>query len=358
MRRILIIFMMAGFFGSGLQAQNPDSLLLKDYHPQSVYQTPRAGVKKAAYPVIDVHSHDYAANAEEIDQWVRNMDAMGIEKTIILSKATGAKFDSLIEKYSRYPDRFAVWCGIDYTGYQSGRWPKNAIAELERCFKKGAGGVGELGDKGLGLTYSEPTSAKGMHINDKRMKPILEKCAELDMPVNIHIAEPYWMYLPMDSTNDGLMNAFIWQIDTTKENILLHGEMIQTLKEAVRDNPQTTFIACHFANCSYDLKILGNLLKKYPNLYADISARYSETATIPRYMKTFYAKYQNRLLYGTDMGFNRDMYKTTFRILESADEHFYETNMFNYHWPLYGFNLPSHILRKIYRKNALKILDL
>ena len=100
------------------------------------------------------------------------------------------------------------------------------------------------------------------------------------------------------------------------------------------DNPNTVFIACHFANCCYNLEILGAMLDKYPNLYADISARYAETATIPRYMAAFYDKYQDRLLYGTDMGFDNSMYETTFRILETADEHFYRTEQFNYHWAL------------------------
>ena len=355
MRNLFIVGFLFILTGFTLQAQNPDSLLLKNYRPESIFQTPKSNIKRAEYPVIDVHSHDYAANAAEIDRWVQNMDERGIEKVIILTKATGKKFDSVMKKYSEYPERFEIWCGIDYSNYNNDTWPEKAIEELERCHAMGAGGVGELGDKGLGLTYCNPP-AKGMHLNDERMKPILEKCAELGMPVNIHVADPYWMYLPMDNTNDGLMNAYEWQIDTTKENILLHGELIQTLEEAVKENPQTTFIACHFANCSYDLEILGNLFKKYPNLYADISARFFETAAIPRFVNTFYKKYQDRLLYGTDMGFNSDMYKTTFRILESADEHFYTS--YSYHWPLYGLDLPNHVLEKVYRSNALEILDL
>jgi hypothetical protein len=31
------------------------------------------------------------------------------------------------------------------------------------------------------------------------------------------------------------------------------------------------------------------------------------------------------------------MYRVTFRILETLDEHFYETDMFSYHWSLNGF---------------------
>jgi hypothetical protein len=63
------------------------------------------------------------------------------------------------------------------------------------------------------------------------MKPLFEKCAALKLPVNIHVADPYWMYLPMDSTNDGLMNAYTWRIDLTKKGILNHGQLIKTLEK-------------------------------------------------------------------------------------------------------------------------------
>ena len=82
--------------------------------------------------------------------------------------------------------------------------------------RKGARGVGELGDKGLGEFYSKPTAGWGLHIDDPQMKPLLEKCAELHMPVSIHVAEDAWMYENADSTNDGLMNAATWKVDMSK----------------------------------------------------------------------------------------------------------------------------------------------
>ena len=74
-----------------LSAQNADNLLLKNYRPVSIYKIPVTRVDKAAYPVIDVHSHDYAKTDAEIAQWVKNMDACGIEKTIILTESAGAQ---------------------------------------------------------------------------------------------------------------------------------------------------------------------------------------------------------------------------------------------------------------------------
>jgi len=91
-------------------------------------------------------------------------------------------------------------------------------------------------------------------------------------------------------------------------------------------------------------------------LYADISARYAETAAIPKFAGQFYEKYQNRLVYATDMRFGTGTYRLTFRVLESSDEHFYAWERFSYHWPLYGLELSDSVLRKVYRGNALKIL--
>jgi len=60
---------------------DPETLLLKDYHPQSLYNIPQTTVTKAKYPVVDMHSHPYAKTPEQVAQWVRTMGEMGIEKT-------------------------------------------------------------------------------------------------------------------------------------------------------------------------------------------------------------------------------------------------------------------------------------
>ncbi len=369
MRLIVIAFALMALILTGCQNSSkdqpqsqplPERLLLNHYKPQSIYKVPVTRIEKARFPVIDIHSHPYARGTKEIERWVRLMDQLGIEKTIILTCAYGSAFDSIAALYKPFGDRFELWCGFDYTGYDKPGWAKRAVAELERCVRMGARGVGELGDKGRGMWYSnlfarQPgVKAKGMHLDDPRMDPLLEKCAQLGLPVTVHVADPMWMYQPMDSTNDGLMNAYTWRIKL-ENGVLDHAQLIATLENAVRRHPNTTFIACHFANLSYDLTQLGELLEKYPNLWADNSARYGETATIPRFMARFYNKYQNRLLYGTDNYFDPHMYRVTFRILETADEHFYEHRLFNYHWAYYGFDLPDKILKRLYRQNALRL---
>ena len=337
--------------------QPADQLLLKNFRPVSIYNIPKTVVPRAAYPVIDMHSHDYTQTQADIDEWVKTMDEVGIEKIILLAYSSEKGFDSVVEKYKRYPTRFELWCGFDYTGYGTPGWSERTVAELERCYKKGARGIGELGDKGEGDLYSTPASGIGIHIDDPLLKPVLDKCGELKMPISIHIGEDQWMYETPDSTNDGLMNASIWHVDMNKPGKLDHAQLMTSLENALRQHPGTIFIACHLANCCADLSKLGRLLDGNPNLYADIGARYSEISPIPRYAAAFITKYQDRLVYGTDMGTDASMYRITFRILETADEHFYEPEQFDYHWPLYGLALTKPVLQKIYHDNAAKILN-
>ena len=56
------------------------------------------------------------------------------------------------------------------------------------------------------------------------------------------------------------------------------------------------------------------------------------------------------------MGFDKPMYRITFRILETLDEHFYEIEQFGYHWSLSGFGLPDSVLKRVYHDNAAKLL--
>lgn len=356
MRAHLAVAVLVAVLIPAVSAQeSPDKLLLKDYRPKSIYKIPVTEVSRAKFPVIDMHSHPYAKTPEQVDQWVRTMDEVGIEKTILLTGASGAAFDAVRELYSGHPGRFELWCGFALAGFDKPGGVAAAVKELDRCHRLGARGVGELVDKGRSGGFGREARVAGMHPDDPRLDPLFARCAELNMPVNIHVADPYWMYLPMDHTNDGLMNALRWRLDNQKD-IVDHSGMIEILERTVKRHPRTTFVACHFANLCYDLSRLGVLLDTCPNLYADISARYAETATIPRFVSAFYEKYQDRLLYGTDMGFHPRMYRITFRILETLDEHFYETEQFNYHWSLHGFGLPESVLRKVYRANALKLI--
>ena len=338
------------------QSASPaDTILLKDFAPQVVNNIPVTYVERAKFDIIDMHAHDYAESTEEIEQWCQTMDEVGVLNTAIMHCSwIGRPFEEVVEAYGPYKDHFKFWCCFDYTDIDTPEGIAKACETLERYHNElGAVGVGELGDKGEGDTYARPVDGKDIHIDDPRIKPLIEKCAELKMPISIHIAEPYWMYLPMDATNDGLVNAVTWHVDTT--DCYGYDKLMATFENAVRENPGTIFIACHYLNMTHDWPRLGALLDKYPNMYVDISARVAESAHTPRATREFLTKYQDRVLFGTDNGMDASMYRTIFRVLETNDEHFYMPES-EYHWALSGFNLPDDVLKKIYHDNAERIL--
>lgn len=337
------------------EAANPAAtILLKDFAPEVINNIPRTHVERAKFDIIDMHAHDYASSEEEIAQWTKTMDKVGVLNTAVMHCSwIGRPFEEYVEAYAPYKDHFKFWCCFDYTGIDGEEWPECGIKALERCKQLGAVGIGELGDKGEGDTYARPADGKDIHIDDPRVKPLIEKAGELKMPISIHIAEPYWMYLPMDETNDGLVNAVTWHVDTT--NCYGYDKLMETFENAVRENPKTIFIACHYLNMTHDLPRLGKLLDKYPNLYFDISARVAESAHTPRATREFLIKYQDRVLFGTDNGMDAEMYQNIFHVLETNDEHFYVPE-YGYHWALSGFNLPDEVLKKLYHDNAYRIL--
>jgi predicted TIM-barrel fold metal-dependent hydrolase len=355
---------------------SPPTILLKDYRPVSIYKIPSSDIKKARHPVFDVHCHG-ARPIERLDEWVRLMDTVGVERSVIFTGAsTPERFAEIAKPYEKYSGRFDLWCSFNLTGVDERGFGPNAVTSLEDCHRAGARGVGELSDKGRGLgvrgtspgdarlgavardrrippspALSNPTDI-GPHPDDPRLDALFAKCGQLGMPVNIHVSDPVWAYQPMDKTNDGLMMSWTWRINL-EPGMYDHNQLIESLERAVKKHSKTIFVACHLANLDYDLARLGQMFERNPNLFADISARFVETATIPRFTSQFLQKYPDRVLYGTDLGYSQRMFSTTFRILESNDEHFYDQNLEEiHHWPLSGFGLPDDVLKKLYRDNA------
>ena len=189
-----------------------DSILVKDWVPDSSLVVSETNIAKARFPAIDVHVHargDLGDTPESLAAWVQIMDEAGVEKMIVLSEATGAKFDRLADLYQKnYPTRFQLWCGLDEQEFERADYPERAAAELERCYRKGGRGVGELSDKGWGImggivaAYGNPPGLpreRRMHMDDPRLDLFWKKCAQLKIPVSLHVADHPSAWRPPDN---------------------------------------------------------------------------------------------------------------------------------------------------------------
>ncbi len=340
-------------FGIEVQPGPMDSLLLKDYNPSSSLVVPETFVPKARFPVIDMHAHTSMSGirtSRDVDAWVRTMDEVGVERTIVLTDAVGPEFDRQAALYRGHADRFQLWCGLDTTDIDAPDYPQRAVAELERCYRSGARGVGELSDKGWGLQRERLPRNRRLHIDDPRFDPFWKKCAELKLPVNIHIADHPSCWQPLGPRQERTPDF---------QHFNLYGKDVPSYEEllAMRDrllerHPDVTFIFCHLSNQGNDTAALARLLDRFPNLYLDIAARDYELGRQPRTAARFLSRYRDRVLFGTDMGRDKAMYQGWWRLLETGDE-FIPGRIW---WRYYGLELDADVLKRLYRDNALRIL--
>lgn len=330
-----------------------DGILLKDYAPRSSIITQETFVEKAKYPSIDCHVHNETNTPQEIDQWVRTMDEVGIETSLILTGAIGDDFKKLTESFVKaYPGRFQLYCGMDLTDIGNGDFSKRVVDELERCHEMGARGVGEITDKGFGFTRDKNLPKdKRLHPDDERLDAFWEKCGELKMPINLHVADHPSCWTPLDVFQERTPDYQIFNLYDT--DALSYSELIERRNKTIEKHPKTIFVACHLGNQGHDLATLSATMDKYPNLYLDTSARDYELGRTPRSSAKFLNKYKDRIVFGTDMGREKSMYQIHWRLLETADEYIPG----RVSWRYYGLELPEPTLKALYRDTAKRIFN-
>lgn len=336
-----------------------DHVFLKDYAPRSSVVADKTTIPKARYPVIDAHIHHYPGQGGHNDpeqalaDWVTTMDEVGIEQSVVLTGATGDAFDHLVQMYLEpYPDRFQLYCGVESSGIDQPDYPDRAVAELERCYKRGARGIGEVTDKGFGITRDRSLAPEDrLHPDDDRLDAFWKRAGELNLPVNIHIADHPSAWQAPDVFQE--RTPIFQQFNQHGREGLSYEELLPLLPSTLRKHPDTTFIACHLANLGNDLGRLAGMLDEHDNLYVDISARDYEVGRQPRGAAKFMNDYQDRVLFGTDMGMDRGMYQAWWRLLESDDEHMTGRVW----WRYYGLDLPDPVLESLYRANAQRLMN-
>jgi predicted TIM-barrel fold metal-dependent hydrolase len=332
-------------------------VLLKDYDPHPTLVTPVTKIDKAKFPTIDVHTHSHMCNIhtrEDVNAWLRTMDEVGIETSAVFTDAIGDDFDQQAQLFKPFGKRFLIFCSMDARNIDAPEYSARVVRELERCVRNGARGLGELTDKGWGMQGDSkaplPRSLR-MHPDDARLDPLWDKCADLKIPVNVHIADHPSCWQPLGPHQERTPDFQIFNL--YGKDVPSYDELLSYRDRMVAKHPRTTFIAAHLGNQGNDLASLAKVLDRHPNFYVDIAARDYEVGREPRFALKFLTQYQDRVLFGTDMGRDKAMYQAWWRLLESGDE-FIQGRLW---WRLYGLEAPSPVLEKVYARNAKRILN-
>ena len=334
--------------------QNASKMDFEQYNPLSTLVVPGKKISKARFPFIDVHNHQFGMPEMDLKTLVKDMDALNMKVMVNLSGQSGESLKrSVANVKEHYPKRFIVFANVDFKNVGEAGWGENAARQLEEDVKNGANGLKIY--KSLGFSVTD-RNGKRVTVDDPRLDPIWKKAGALKIPVLIHTADPKSFWEPMDANNERWLELATHP-NRKKENTnpAPWDTLIAEQHRLFRKHPGTTFIAAHFGWFPNDLARLGKLLDEMPNVMVEFGAVIAELGRQPRMAKQFFTKYQDRILFGKDSWVPEE-YGTYFRVLETEDEYFPYHKKYHAFWAMYGIGLPDAILKKIYYKNALRII--
>lgn len=343
-------FMICALCSTILMAQD---VSFEEYNPPSSLVVPENPIARAKFPFIDVHSHQWRMGERDLNALAAEMDALNMGLMVNLSGGSGKNIaDAMQNIRTNQPKRFVVFANLNFNNFDE-TWGERAAAQLKRDVEAGASGLKIF--KNLGLSVSD-TNGNRVAVDDPRIDPVWEICAELGIPVLIHTADPKQFWEPFDANNERWLELKTHpRRKRTDDDPAPWETMIAEQHNVFKKHANTTFIAAHMGWYANDLAQLARLLDEMPNMMVEIGAVIAELGRQPKFANQFFEKYQDRVLFGKD-AYNPDEYPTYFRVLESGDEYFPYYKKYHAFWRMYGLNLPDEILKKLYYKNALRII--
>jgi predicted TIM-barrel fold metal-dependent hydrolase len=173
-----------------------------------------------------------------------------------------------------------------------------------------------------------------------------------------HTADPFAFFEPIDRFNERYEELAAhpdWAFKGAKYSKY---ELMEQRNRVFARHPDTQFVGAHIGECAEDLAFVTQMLERYPNVSVDIAARIGELGRQPYTARDFFLKFADRIIFGSDLLPDVDMYRLYYRFLETADEYFeYPTHASRQgRWNVCGIYLPDDVLRKVYRENALRLL--
>jgi uncharacterized protein len=335
-------------------AQTTSKMDFEKYNPPATLVVPQHPLVKSKFPFIDVHNHQFDMPDMDLGRLITDMDKLNMKVMVNLSGESGATLQKSVTNVKQhYPNRFIVFANIDFKGVGEKGWGEKAAAQLEQDVKNGANGLKIYKDLGLSVT---DINGKQVTVDDISLDLIWKKAGELKIPVIIHTADPKPFWQPMDENNERWLELATHpgrkKSDT---NPAPWDTLIAGQHRLFKKHPGTTFIAAHFGWYANNLAKLGQLLDDMPNVVVEFGAVIAELGRQPRMAKQFFTKYQDRILFGKDSWVPEE-YATYFRVLETEDEYFPYHKKYHAFWAMYGIGLPDDILKKVYYKNALRII--
>ena len=248
---------------------------------------------------IDSHIH-YALPLKP-ETLVSFMDRNGIDMANLVLVPSRSRLtsvpDALMAK-AKYPERFYVFTSFDVSEYfrhgkEIGKYLAKFVDNMRKC-----------GCDGLKIIEGKPSMRKFMgaipDFDKPVWEPLWEYLEETQFPVLWHLNDPETCWQPEKAPRHIRMAGEIYD-DTYVNN----EEQYRQMEAILQRHPKIKFIFAHMYFMSAQLPRLAALLDTYPNMMVDITPGleiYVNLSKNTEAAKEFFEKYQDRILYGTDIG--------------------------------------------------------
>ena len=357
----VILIALTIYFAIDVIQNKKNIMSFEDYDPPSSLVVEGEEIKKAKYPFVDVHSHQWGMPTMDLNKLASEMDEINMGFLINLSGsgfgpqvAKDVYFDESIENINEnQPKRIGLFLNVDFSSVDDEDYAEKQVAIIRDAVSKGA--IGLKVYKSLGLKDKD-SKGERVRVDDERIGPVWEVCGELGIPVLIHSADPFQFWLPKDNQNERW-----FELKEKPGRFYGENDFIPPFEDLIKEqhtiferHKNTIFINAHLGWMGNDLKKLGEHLDKYPNVMTEFGAVIAELGRQPRTARQFFIDYQDRIMFGKD-SYNKEEFYTYFRVLESDDEYFDYFRKRHAFWKMYGLNLPDDVLKKVYFQNALRV---
>ena len=322
--------------------------------------TTETSVPRAKFPFVDIHGHQNLAMSDgDLASLVKQMDAMNMRTMNNLSGGSGERLAAQVRNArAKYPGRFTVFANID--------WSRVERAELRAERRRAARARREGGRRRRAQDLQEPgddgrrcPAGKRVAVDDPRLDPLWRECGKLGIPVVIHTAEPQSFFEPQDKFNERWLE--LKQFPQRARPPDKFPPFEQLLAEQHRVFPRSTRRPGSSTPTSAwlggDLARLGKLSRRpAERLYRDPGAVLAEIGRQPRTGARVVPQVPGpRHVRQRQLG-ALDEYLVYFRVLETDDEYFDYYRKRHAFWKMYGLGLPDEVLKKVYYKNAQRLI--
>jgi predicted TIM-barrel fold metal-dependent hydrolase len=257
---------------------------------------------------------------------------------------------------------------MDTTDWETDKWSENIISQLEKDLSA-TGAITVKIWKNIGMTVRE-SSGRFIMVDDPELDPVFKFIKSKGIVLTGHLGEPRNCWLPLDQMTVTSDSSYFAR--NPHYHMFLHPEypsyedQINARDNLLKKHPDLIFIGCHLASLEWNVDSLALRLDRYPNLAIDMSARIChlqyQSAQDRERVRKFMIKYQDRLLYGTDVGYsgsnNPDGFKKRMHDTWTDDWKYFATDMemtsSRFRGSFKGLKLPKKVVEKIYRDNAVR----